>query len=183
VRWDGKIAAGKDIAMIAAHIDILPTLAALAGAKIPASQVEGRNLLPLIEDPELDDWPDRYLFTHKGRWATGEDPDSNQWLNFAVRNQRFRYVSQATSRSIMKEQQAQAALYDMQADPEQTQDVIDQYPETAEQMRQAYEQFWSEARPLMVNEDVPMSPVRPFHVLYEKQLRAGGIPAWTVPQL
>ncbi len=183
MRWDGKVPANTDIEMIAAHIDILPTLAALAGASIPESQVEGRNLLPLIERPDTIRWADRYLFTHKGRWKTGEDPDTNKWINFAVRNQKFRYVSQATPRSIAREQQARAALYDMESDPAQTTNVIDQHPELAEQMRKAYEQFWSEARPLMVNEDAPMSPIRPFHVWYEEQKTSRGIPDWIPPAL
>lgn len=38
-------------------------------------------------------------------------------------------------------------------------------------------------RPLMVNEGVPMSPHRPYHVAYEAQLRDGGIPAWDAPEL
>jgi hypothetical protein len=35
----------------------------------------------------------------------------------------------------------------------------------------------------MVNESAPMSPVRPYHDLYRKQLAAGGIPDWTPPGL
>lgn len=33
-------------------------------------------------------------------------------------------------------------------------------------------------RDLMINETAPLSPTRPFHVLYEKQLNAGDIPMW-----
>jgi len=60
--------------------------------------------------------------------------------------------------------------------------VAEQHPAVVKKMRTAYEQFWKEARPLMVNEDVPMSPTRPFHVWYEKQMKAGGIPQWKVPK-
>jgi hypothetical protein len=35
----------------------------------------------------------------------------------------------------------------------------------------------------MVNEDAPMSPTRPFHVLYEKQESSNGIPDWNPPAL
>ena len=169
-RWDGKLDAGVDIDTVTAHIDLLPTFAALAGADIPANQVEGVDLTPLL-DPMIDvDWADRYLFTHKGRWKTGADPNASQWKDFAVRNQRFRLVGEG-------------ALYDMVADPSQTTNVIDKHPEVAQQMRAAYEQFWSEARPLMVNEDAPMSPTRPFHVWYEEQMAAGGIPNWAPPKL
>jgi arylsulfatase len=168
VRWDGHIQHARDIDRLAAHIDILPTLASLAGADQPAGQVEGRNLLPLIEKPQAK-WPDRYLFTHVGRWKTGDEPSQHQWQGFAVRNQRFRLVDNA--------------LYDMQQDPGQTTNVIDHHPDVVAKMRAAYQEFWKETRPLMVNEDVPMSPTRPFHVLFEKQLNSTGIPNWNAPTL
>jgi len=169
VRWDGRIRPGRDIATIAAHIDVLPTLAALAGAESPAGQVEGRNLLPLIESSAAA-WPDRYLFTHQGRWRTGANPDDHQWRGFAVRNQRFRFVSNN-------------ALYDMEKDPGQTTNVIDEHPEVVAQMRAVYDAWWKKTRPLMVNEGVPMSPTRPFHELYNKQMETTGIPEWKPPAL
>ena len=169
IRWDGHIQPGRDIDTIAAHIDVFPTIAALAGAKLPGKQVEGRSLLPLIADPEAA-WEDRYLFTHKGRWPTGADPEKSKWTDFAVRNQRFRLVDNV-------------ALYDMLADPGQTKNVIDEHPQVVAQMREAYDQFWQAARPLMVNETAPMSKTRPFHVWYEEQLSRSGIPQWQPPAL
>jgi arylsulfatase len=131
--------------------------------------VEGRSLLPLIESPDAH-WPDRYLFTHKGRWPKGSDPNPFQWRDFAVRNERFRFVDNA-------------ALYDMQRDPGQTANVIDQHPDVVEQMRTAYDTWWKVTRPLMINEDVPLSPTRPFHETYYQQMRAAGIPSWEAPAL
>lgn len=167
VRWDGKIEPGRDIDTIAAHLDVLPTFAALANAEIPKDQVEGRNLLPLIENPEAE-WSDRFFFTHKGRWKTGEDPLAYMEKNFGVRNQKFRLVDNA--------------LYDMEKDPNQTTNVIEQHPEVAEEMRQAYNAWFKETVPMMVNEDAPMSPTRPYHVWYEEQLKNGGIPDWKTPE-
>ncbi|MFT4547698.1 MAG: arylsulfatase A-like enzyme [Pseudoalteromonas tetraodonis] len=168
MRWDGKIKTGE-VDRIAAHIDLLPTLVDLAGGRLPDGQVEGRSLLPLVADPKSE-WADRYLFTHVARWKTGADPDASKWGKFAVRNQRFRMVGEKN-------------LYDMQKDPRQEQNVIDQHPQVVKEMRSAYEKFWSETKPLMVNESAPMSPVKPFHVLYEKQLAGGGIPNWVPPSL
>jgi arylsulfatase len=169
VRWDGRIEPKRDIDRIAAHIDVFPTLAALAKAELPPNQVEGRSLLPLIEDSKVD-WTDRYLFTHKGRWKTGDDPDKFQWRNFAVRNQRFRFVGNN-------------ALYDMTKDPSQTTNVLEQHPEVVAEMRAVYDEWWKETRPQMVNEDAKMSRTRPFHELYRKQIAATGIPDWQPPSL
>jgi arylsulfatase A-like enzyme len=169
VRWDGRIQPGRDVDRIAAHIDVLPTLAALADAELPEGQVEGRSLLPLIEDPQTK-WPDRYLFTHRGRWKTGEEPNLHQWKGFAVRNQRYRFVDNQ-------------ALYDMQEDPGQTTNVIDQHPDLVDQMRGVYDAWWKQTRPMMVNESAPMSPIRPFHEWYHQQEQTTGIPDWKPPQL
>lgn len=166
VRWDGRVGKSRDIATTAAHIDIFPTLAELTGAAIPPGQVEGRSLVPLLEsDSAAETWEDRYLFTHVGRWPVGDDPDKHQWQKFSVRSQQFRLVGEA--------------LFDMAADPGQTKDVARDNPAVVEAMRGAYETFWREARPLMVNEGAEMSPTRPFWVEYEQQSKAGGIPEWT----
>ncbi|MEO2035443.1 MAG: arylsulfatase [Planctomycetaceae bacterium] len=168
VRWDGHIKPGVDIDRIAAHIDLLPTLASLAGATLPKDQVEGRDLLPLIERSDRD-WSDRYLYTHKGRWKTGANPDDHQWNGFAVRNQQYRFVDNSS-------------LYDMEKDPSQQNNILKDHPQIVEHMRAVYDTWWHETRPLMVNESAPMSPVRPFHVLFEKQMKSGGIPDWQEPE-
>jgi len=165
IRWDGHWKAGRDIDRIAAHIDLFPTLAALAGAELPENQVEGRSLLPLLQDANAT-WVDRYLYTHCGRWPTGANPNDFQWKRFAVRNQRFRFVDNQQ-------------LFDMVADPGQTTNVIDDHPEVVAEMRSAYDQWWKATRPLMVNEDAPMSDTRPFHEHYRIQEQSTGIPEWT----
>ncbi|MBL4884311.1 MAG: arylsulfatase [Planctomycetaceae bacterium] len=170
VYWKGHVKAGQDVHQIAAHIDLFPTLADLSGAKIPPGQVEGRSLLPLISNPNEKNWQDRFLFTHVARWKTGEEPNESQWKNFAIRNQRYRFVKNN-------------ALFDMQQDPGQKVNVIDQHPELVKQMRDVYDQWWKQTRPMMVNEDAPMSPTKPFHVQYEKQLKSTGIPRWEAPKL
>ena len=168
VRWDGVLKPGRDIDRIAAHIDMLPTFADIAGIdKLPTGQVEGRSLVPLLKNPKAT-WKDRYLFTQKARWRTGSEPNNHQWKAFAVRNQRYRLVDNN--------------LYDMAQDPAQATNIADKKPEVVKELRAAYDEFWKEARPLMVNETAPMSPTRPYHVLYNKQMKEGGIPKWKTPK-
>lgn len=170
-RWKGVLPEGQDIKALAAHVDLFPTFVELAGATLPAKiqKFDGRSLVPLLENPKTD-WPDRYLFIHLGRWPKGADPDEYQYKQCAVRSQRFRLVNHQE-------------LYDIENDPGETTNRIDQYPEVVRAMRAAYGAWWAEVRPLMVNEDVPLSPHRPFFDLYENQLQQEGIPPWTPPEL
>lgn len=169
VRWDGHWPGGRDVDRIAADIDIFPTLAALAGATVPPNQIEGRSLVPLLDDPHAP-WPDRFLFTHVGRWPKGANPDDYKYRGMAVRNQRFRLVNNVE-------------LYDMEQDPGQTRNVIEQFPEIVAEMRAAYERWWQDTRPRLINEDVPLSPTRPYHEWYKAQAQSIGIPAWQPPTL
>ena len=41
----------------------------------------------------------------------------------------------------------------MEKDPGQKENIIDKHPEIVDEMRKAYDAFWKETRPLMVNED------------------------------
>jgi arylsulfatase len=162
IRWDGKIKAGKTVNQVVAHIDLLPTLAEIAGASLPDKQVEGRSFWPLAKE-ENAEWPDRMLFDHSARWPKGANPDDFKWKNFSVRNSKYRLVG--------KEE-----LYNMETDPTQKKNIAAEHPEIVAKLLSAYEKFWNETRPLMVNEDVPLSKERPYHVWYEQQLANGGIP-------
>ena len=178
-RLPGTAPAGKDLGQLARHIDILPTLAEIAGADISDIELEGRSLAPLLKD-ENTEWPDRTLFFHAGRWpkkgAPGKfgqgdpNPDSYQYKKFAVRTERWRLVGKD-------------ALYDLKADPGETTNVIEQHPEVAKQLLEAYDGFWKRARPLLVNEDAPLDVEKPFEANYLEQKAAGGVPEWVPPSL
>jgi arylsulfatase A-like enzyme len=155
-RWPGVLKAGVDVDKLTAHIDIFATFATLAGAKIPENiQLDGRSLLPLLTDANAP-WPDRTLFTHVGRWPKGEDPSGWKFRGCAVRNTRFRLVNNRE-------------LYDIQNDPGESKNVIDQHLEAVAAMRAAYEKWWAEIQPCMENENAVGPEVNPFKALYWKQ--------------
>lgn len=162
IRWDGQIKAGKTLNQVVAHIDILPTLAEIAGVPVPEKQVEGRSFRALVTG-ENAEWPERMLFDHAARWPKGENPENFKWKNFSVRNSKYRLVGKQE-------------LYDMEADPAQQKNIAPEHPDQLAMMLDAYEKFWNEARPLMINEDAPLAKERPFHVWYKEQMANGGIP-------
>ncbi len=159
-RWPGTLTPA-DVEPLAAHIDLLPTLAELAGAKIPAAvaaKLDGRSLVPLLQNARAP-WPDRFLFTHVGRWDKGQAAQSKQ-AKCAVRYGQFRLVNNRE-------------LYDLQADPGETRNVIDAHPEIVAQLRAAYDQWWTEILPCLENEDVVSPNVNPFKALYWQQFGGG----------
>lgn len=167
VRWDGVIKEGRTVNTVASYLDILPTLADIADAELPSTHAfEGRSLMPLIMEINPT-WEDRYLFQHVTRWKYKDNPDKWKWKNYSVRSQRFRLVS--------------GVLYDMENDPGQTKDVTAEYPDIVASMKSAYENFWDETRPLMINEDASLDVEKPFHVDYYAQRDSMGIPEWKSP--
>jgi arylsulfatase len=170
-RWKGVLGEGVDINALTAHIDLYKTFCELAAVEIPAGiqQIDGRSMLPLLENPQAA-WDDRYLFVHQGRWAKGADPNESKFKNCAVRTQRWRLVNDKD-------------LYDISKDPYEKVNVIDDHPQVVADLRAAYDKWWAETVPLMVNENAPYAPQQPQAVRYEKQKAEQGIPNWTPPSL
>ena len=146
------------------------TFCELAGVKIPETvqEIDGRSLVPVLEDTKVE-WPDRHLFVHVGRWEKGADPNLSKFNKCAVRTARWRLVGN-------KE------LYDISVDPFEKKNVADEHPEVVTELRKAYDQWWTESLPLMVNENVPYAKTHPATEMYEAQLEESGIPAWVVPR-
>lgn len=66
VKWPARIEAGTRIDTPVAHIDVMPTLTAAAGAKLPDVPIDGRNMLTLISDREAFNREDDALYWQSG---------------------------------------------------------------------------------------------------------------------
>ena len=161
-RWPaGGIPAAAECAALSAHLDLYPTLAEITGATLSnevKQQVEGRSLLPLLKNPQAA-WADRTLVHHVGRWGKGQ-AEKSKYANCAIQNARFTLVNN-------KE------LYDLKADPGETTNVIAGHPEVVATLRAAYDQWWQELQPLLVNENVIGPKVNPLKELYWQQFGGG----------
>lgn len=58
-------------------------------------------------------------------------------------------------------------------------DVAQQHPEVASELLGAFDAWWGEVRPMMVNEDASLNVGKPFKTQFEKQNTSIGIPDWT----
>ena len=167
-RWPGKWKPGATKAL-AAHIDVFPTLAQIAGATLPSAatnQIEGRTLLPLLENPAAE-WPERHIFTHQSRWPKGADPNSSKYKMAAVRNTRWALVSEKGT------SQPKWQLFDLTKDHGQKNDVAAEHPAVAKELATAFDKWWDECLPFLVNEKAVGPKLNPFAVRYWEQFGGG----------
>lgn len=166
VRWPAKVAAGGVDRHLAAHVDILPTLAEACGAKLPAKvKIDGRSLLPLMNGGQ--NWQDRTLFFQWHRGDRGRLFDS-----CAARNQRYKLVNGVE-------------LYDLENDPAESKDIAAANPEIVAKMRAEYEAWFRDVSatrdfaPPKIYVGDPLEPV----VLLTRQDWRGEKAAWTADGL
>ena len=167
-RWSGTLKPA-DCAALAAHMDFFPTLAEITGAKLSDAvkqQIEGRSLVPLLEKP-IGTLPDRIQFTHLGRWPKFSDPNLAKFAMCSVRNTRWHLVS-PNGGATPKWQ-----LFDVAADYSERTDVAAEHPEVVKQLAAAYDRWWADCQPLLVNEKVVGPKLNPFAEIYWKQFGGG----------
>ncbi len=160
-RWPAGFAGNVDVPGLTAHIDVLPTLATLAGMTLEGplkSQVEGRSLVPLLRDPQAD-WPNRTFVTHVGRWPRGEVNDW-EFKNCSIRDARFTLVNNTE-------------LFDLKADPGEKTNVIADHPDEVAKLRAAYDAWWADTLPRLDNEDAVGPKINPFKARYWAQFGGG----------
>jgi hypothetical protein len=111
VRWPAKIRPGTRVTQIAAAIDLLPTLADLAGVKVASGKpLDGRSVAPLLTGAE-GNWMSRPIFSH---WNG----------KVSVRTQQHRLDDAGR-------------LFDIEADPGQRHDLAAELPEVAAKLARA----------------------------------------------
>ena len=115
VHWPKQIKGGLKVMQISAAIDLLPTLADLAGIDVVSKKpLDGVSLKPLLLN-QTQTWPERLIFSH--------------WRNrVSVRTQQFRL-------------DWQGKLYDLQADPGQYRDVSKQNVSLTARLQKAASDF------------------------------------------
>jgi len=160
-RWPGMI---KPAACdrLTAHLDVSPTLAELAGAKvleIAAKKLDGFSLVPLLENPQAGWHEDRMLFTHVGRWNTGAEP------------QKYGQCSVRWKHYLQVREKGTWCLYDLKADPGEKNDIAGRHKDVVEKLDKAYDAWWGEVLPCMENEQAYKTApkVNPFKEQYRKQ--------------
>jgi arylsulfatase A-like enzyme len=126
IRWPGKITPGVAYESPVSTLDLLPTFAAAAGAALQADRkYDGVNLLPYITG------------------ETGEIPHQTlYWRNGFVKT-----IRQGNYKLLVNEADKTVYLYDLAADPYETNDLAGQQPDKVNELRHAFEAWEKELAP------------------------------------
>jgi arylsulfatase len=142
--WKGVITPGTVNSNLVAGMDILPTIAKIAGVPLPVKKIDGVNILPLLKGEKVEpprksfyyyyrnnnleavqdgEW--KLVFPHKGRTYVGFEPGKDGLPGGANENS-----------------DVAAGLYDLRRDPGEQYNVMEFHPEIIEKL----EKMASEAR-------------------------------------
>ena len=124
----GGLNGGRDIDILAAHLDVFPTLADLCGVSIPDShRLDGRSLVPLLNGNH-ENWDrDHLIVQFFGGAYFNRSPTA--WMDSCVMTERWRLIGGNE-------------LYDIQADPAQRTNVAGEYSNVVEELRALYRPWW-----------------------------------------
>ena len=128
VRWPGKIKPGRVSNLLCSQIDILPTLAELAGTKPPAD-IDGLSILPEI----------------LGEDAVGHKQQQHEFLYWEFGPQTA--VRVADWKAIRPRANAPWELYDLTKDISEANNIADRHPDVLSQMKKFAEQSHEPVRP------------------------------------
>ena len=141
VRWPGHTRAGETSSEPLSNVDILPTLAAIAGISAPDDRViDGSNMSPVFRGENVnrsvplhwhfyDPWGGPQSVLRQGDWMIGASWDVGDFHPLKA------YYDMAEATTIQNSKLADFELYNLADDIHQDQDLADEHPARLEAMK------------------------------------------------
>jgi arylsulfatase len=143
--WPGVADTARDCTTLGSGMDMLSTFCDIIGVKPDDPGLQGYSLLNDILGKPTSVPKDRILVHHCGRWTYPTELESFKY-NASVITDRYRLVWEKKGKSN-KDAERSLALYDYRSDRGEKQNVIDQHPEVAKRLQEAFEPWWLPVRP------------------------------------
>ncbi|MCF7855813.1 MAG: arylsulfatase, partial [Candidatus Pacebacteria bacterium] len=123
---NGGLDAERAIDDVTAFVDFMPTILDLCNVQVPQERTfHGRSIVPLLRGETDDEWRTRCVVTDSQRLV-----NPVKWKQSCVLRDTLRLVDRDE-------------LYDIATDPSQEHDIAADHPEIVEELRTAYEEWWT----------------------------------------
>ncbi len=146
MRWPGRIPAGTVTSEPVMTIDILPTVAGIVGAQLPALPIDGEDILPLMLATPGVRSPHEALFFYYGGNEL-QSMRSGRWkLVFPHRYRTLAGRPGGTGGIPAKYEMHQTglALYDLTRSPDEARDVLTEYPAEVQRLQKLADRMRAE---------------------------------------
>ncbi|MGB3589666.1 MAG: arylsulfatase, partial [Tunicatimonas sp.] len=128
VQWPASLPTGSMVEGLAAHIDVLPTLAGLCNLPLPDREIDGVDLASTLMEANTT-IPDRTLFFQQsGRELLPQ--------RGAVRTNTYRLVNYPNY----------TGLYNLQSDPDESEDLRLEFPQLYDSLMSVYNEWFDEMK-------------------------------------
>jgi len=135
IRYPAGIPAGSTSSTIFSTVDLLPTLAGVAGAGLPANEIDGKNVWDIITGKTGAVNPHEYYPLTTGERFEGVLSGDGRWKLHLPHP--YRVISEmgndGAGGSYVQEQM-ELSLFDLENDTDELNNVIGEYPEIAQKL-------------------------------------------------
>ncbi len=125
VRWPGRIPAGSSSGALTSTIDLLPTLAAISGGKVPADRIiDGRNIWPILNGKQKSHPREAYYYYQMDQLQAVRSGD---WKLFVAMDSKKRNWGKPEGKKELK-------LFNLAQDIHEDNNVATENPEVVKQL-------------------------------------------------
>jgi arylsulfatase A len=144
IRYPEKVPAGKISLAAWSTIDLLPTLASLTGSPLPVNSIDGKDVWNIITGkPDAANPHDYYAISLGGQLQAVISSDGQWKLHLPHPYQTLNEGGRDGMPGRYRQEQMEAALYNLFHDPQEKANVISRFPEVAEELMQFARQHQS----------------------------------------
>lgn len=129
ISWINKIPSGEVRDQFAVNTDWMPTLAELCGIKLNSEEIDGKSLLPIIDDGNKQtQHTDGYCWKYKGMWAARKGKWKLLGNPYDTSNRDYKFLENRF-------------LVNLDNDLGETSNVANKYPEIVSELEKQYEKW------------------------------------------
>jgi len=146
IQWPGEIQPGSKCNRFITHLDIMPTLLTVCGARLPKKRIDGVNIGSLLIDPKTESPRREFAYYY----------DRNCLK--AIRSGKWKLVFPHESQTYSKENaigndgkpgtyssaNVEISLFDLEADPGETNNMAEQNPKVIESLKNLARKYRSD---------------------------------------